>query len=96
MQNTVNGASLYFDIGGSSLILGRPAMRGKPTMVPLHSGLDADRPVYKPEFDALNDVVQTSCQTLVLVGATDPVIPAIFFATNHALSANRHRTLSLL
>lgn len=54
----VNGAKLYFDVEGASLVPDDKRMREKPTLLLLHGGPGADHSIYKPAFSALSDVAQ--------------------------------------
>ncbi|QCK84776.1 alpha/beta hydrolase [Phreatobacter aquaticus] len=54
----VNGARLFVDIEGSSLVVDGPAMRGKPTLVLLHGGPGFDHSGFKPTFSQLSDIAQ--------------------------------------
>lgn len=55
---TVNGARLYFDVEGASLVPDGPRMREKPTLILLHGGPGFDHTLFKPGFSALSDVAQ--------------------------------------
>jgi len=54
----VNGAKLYFDVEGCSLVPDGSSMRKKPTLILLHGGPGFDHTGFKPAFSALSDVVQ--------------------------------------
>jgi proline iminopeptidase len=54
----VNGARLFVDIEGSSLVVDGPAMREKPTLVLLHGGPGFDHSGFKPAFSQLSDIAQ--------------------------------------
>ena len=54
----VNGAKLYFDVEGASLVADGARMRAKPTLVLLHGGPSADHSIFKPAFSVLADVAQ--------------------------------------
>jgi pimeloyl-ACP methyl ester carboxylesterase len=54
----VNGARLYFDVGGAGLVPDGPRMMTKPTLVLLHGGPGFDHTSYKPAFSTLADIVQ--------------------------------------
>jgi proline iminopeptidase len=53
-----NGAKLFFDVEGASLVPDGPRMRVKPTLLLLHGGPGFDHALYKPAFSALADVAQ--------------------------------------
>jgi pimeloyl-ACP methyl ester carboxylesterase len=58
MHVLVNGARLFFDVEGASLVPDGPAMREKPTLLMLHGGPGADHSIYRPDYSALADIAQ--------------------------------------
>jgi proline iminopeptidase len=58
MFATVNGARLFFDVEGASLVPDGPDMVQKPTVILVHGGPGADHTVYKPFFSQLSDIAQ--------------------------------------
>ena len=54
----INGAKLFFDVEGASLVPDGPRMRAKPTLLLLHGGPGFDHTLYKPAFSALANVAQ--------------------------------------
>jgi pimeloyl-ACP methyl ester carboxylesterase len=54
----VNGAKLYFDVEGASLVPDGATMKNKPTLILLHGGPGFDHTVYKPAFSVLSDIAQ--------------------------------------
>ncbi len=58
MHVVVNGARLFFDVEGASLVPDGPGMRQKPTLVLLHGGPGLDHSIYKPAFSGLSDIAQ--------------------------------------
>jgi proline-specific peptidase len=55
---TVNGARLFLDVEGASLVPEGPVMRTKPTLVLLHGGPGFDHSVLRPAFSQLSDIAQ--------------------------------------
>lgn len=58
MFATVNGARLFFDVEGASLVPDGPDMVEKPTVILAHGGPGADHTVYKPFFSQQSDIAQ--------------------------------------
>lgn len=58
MQITVNGAQLFVDIEGSSLVPDGKEMREKPVLVLVHGGPGGDHSTYKPFFSQFTDQAQ--------------------------------------
>jgi len=58
MYVTVNGAKLFFDVEGASLVPDGPEMREKPTVIMVHGGPGGDHSVSKPYFSQLSDIAQ--------------------------------------
>lgn len=58
MYATVNGARLFFDVEGASLVPDGPNMREKPTVILVHGGPGADHTIHKPYFSQLSDIAQ--------------------------------------
>jgi pimeloyl-ACP methyl ester carboxylesterase len=58
MHVVVNGARLFFDVEGASLVPDGAVMREKPTLLLLHGGPGLDHSIYKPSLSTLADVAQ--------------------------------------
>jgi pimeloyl-ACP methyl ester carboxylesterase len=58
MHVKVNGVRIYFDVENSGLVPDGTRMREKPTLVLLHGGPGFDHTIFKPNWQALTDVVQ--------------------------------------
>jgi proline iminopeptidase len=58
MHVTVNGARLFFDVEGASLVPDGKTMRQRPTLLLLHGGPGFDHSGFKPRFSSLADVAQ--------------------------------------
>ena len=71
----VNGAKLFFDVEGASLVPDGHQMREKPTLLLLHGGPGADHSIYKPTFSALSDVAQVIYLDHSGNGRSDPCDP---------------------
>src|SRR5262245_40621546 len=59
MHAEVNGARLWFDVDGASLVPGGPRMRERPTVVLVHGGPGSyDHSYFKPHFARLTQHAQ--------------------------------------
>jgi pimeloyl-ACP methyl ester carboxylesterase len=59
MHIEVNGARLWFDVAGSSLVPDGPDLRARPTLVAIHGGpAGYDHSYLRPHLDRLADLVQ--------------------------------------
>jgi proline iminopeptidase len=54
----VNGARLFFDVEGASIVPDGPNMREKPTVILAHGGPGSDHTTCKPYFSQLSDIAQ--------------------------------------
>jgi pimeloyl-ACP methyl ester carboxylesterase len=58
MHILINGARLFFDVGGEKLVPDGPTMRERPTLILLHGGPGGDHSMFRPAFDGLADIAQ--------------------------------------
>lgn len=58
MHILVNGARLFIDVVGSSLVPDGPTMHERPSLFVLHGGPGFDHAGFRPYFDRFADVVQ--------------------------------------